>query len=74
MHTLKLTPIGDSFGIVLPQEMLAKLMLHKDDTLFLSDTPEGLLLTPYDPAIADQIKAGREFMREYRNAFAALNK
>jgi len=35
---------------------------------------EGYLITPYDPAIAEQLDAGREFMKEYRNSFKALAK
>jgi len=31
-------------------------------------------LTPYDPAIEEQIALGREFMAEYRETFRALAK
>jgi len=37
-------------------------------------TPEGYLLTPDDPAIEEQLKAGRDFMKEYRETFKALAK
>lgn len=74
MHTLKLTQIGNSIGVILPKEALAKLKLEKGDTIFLTDTPEGLVLTPYDPALEEQLLAGREFMREYRDTFHALAK
>jgi hypothetical protein len=30
------------------------------------------LITLYDPAIAEAIDAGREFMKEYRDTFKAL--
>ncbi len=36
------------------------------------ETAEGYLLTPYDPEVAAQLKAGREFMQEYRDSFQAL--
>lgn len=32
------------------------------------------IITPYDPAIAEQIDADREFMKEYRDTFKALAK
>ena len=74
MTTLKLTTIGTSTGVVIPKEMLAHLKVSKGDTLYAIETAEGYLLTPYDPAIDEQLKAGREFMKEYRDTFKALAK
>jgi hypothetical protein len=42
--------------------------------LAVTETPNGYVLTPYDPALAEQIEAGREFMREYRDTFHQLAK
>jgi len=33
------------------------------------ETAEGYLLTPYDPAIEEQLKAGQEFVKEYRERY-----
>ncbi len=74
MTTLKLTKVGTSTGAIIPKEMLARLKVEKGDTLYAIETKEGYLLTPYDPAIADQLEAGREFMKEYRDTFKALAK
>lgn len=74
MHTLKLAQIGNSVGLVLPKEVLARLKLEKGDTVFLTDSPEGLCITPYDPSLAEQIEAGRDFMREFRDTFHQLAK
>ncbi len=74
MQTLKLTAVGTSTGAIIPKEMLARLKVGKGDTLFAIETREGYLLTPYDPAVDEQLKAGREFMKEYRDAFKALAK
>jgi putative addiction module antidote len=74
MTTLKLTTIGTSTGAVIPKEMLTRLKVGKGDTLYAIETAEGYLLTPYDPRIEDQLKAGQEFMREYRETFKALAK
>ena len=48
--------------------------VEKGDTLFAIETKEGYLLTPYDPAIAEQLDAGREFMKDYRETVKALAK
>ncbi len=74
MHALKLTQIGNSVGVVLPKEVLARLKLEKGDTVFVTETPEGIALTPYDPSLAEQLELGREFMREFRDTFHALAK
>lgn len=74
MTSLKLTKIGSSTGTIIPKEMLARLKVAKGDTLYAIETKEGYLITPYDPAIADQLEAGREFMKEYRDTFKALAK
>ena len=74
MFTLKLTQVGNSVGVILPKELLARLKLGKGESIYLTETPEGYVLTPYDPALAEQVEAGREFMREYRDTFHQLAK
>ena len=74
MHALKLTQIGNSVGVILPKEVLARLKLEKGDTVYVTETPDGFAFTPYDPAFEEQLTLGREFMREYRDTFRALAK
>ena len=74
MATLKLTAVGTSTGVVIPKEMLARMKVARGDKLHVAETPDGYLLTPYDPAVAAQVEAGREFMKEYRETFKVLAK
>lgn len=74
MHILKLTQIGNSVGVILPREVLANLKLEKGESIFLTETPEGYVVTPYDPELEEQMTEGREFMREFRDTFHALAK
>ena len=74
MTTLKLTQIGNSLGLILPREVLARLKLQKGDTVFVTDAANGVMLTPYDPDLDQQLELGREFMREYRDTFHQLAK
>jgi len=74
MSALKLTQIGNSVGVILPKEVLARLKLEKGDTVFMTEAANGVTLTPYDPEVDDQLKLGREFMREYRDTFHQLAK
>jgi putative addiction module antidote len=74
MSALKLTQIGNSVGVILPKEVLARLRLVKGDSVFLTEAANGVTLTPYDPELEEQLKLGREFMREYRDTFHQLAK
>ena len=71
---IKMIKIGTSTGAIFPKELLAQLKVRQGDSLFTVETPDGVLLTPYDPEVEQQLKAGREFMREYRDTFRALAK
>jgi len=74
MHTLKLTAIGTSTGAIFPKELLTQLKLQKGDQIYAVETADGILLTPYDPTIQDQLETGRDFMKKYRDTFKALAK
>lgn len=74
MQTLKLTQIGNSLGIILPKEILARLKVEKGDRLFLTDAPYGFRLNNADPAFEVQMKAAEEIMRKRRDALRELAK
>ena len=74
MHALKLTQIGNSVGVILPKEILARLNLVKGDSLFVTNTPDGVALTPYDPNFQTQMTAARDIMRKRRNVLHELAK
>lgn len=74
MHLLKLTQIGNSVGVILPKEVISRLKLAKGETVFLTETPDGYAITPYDPALEEEIAAGRAFMRDFRDTFHQLAK
>ncbi|HET9698184.1 MAG TPA: AbrB/MazE/SpoVT family DNA-binding domain-containing protein [Terriglobales bacterium] len=71
---VKVTTVGSSTGIVLPKEALARLRVQKGDTLYITETPSGIQLSPYDEDLARQIEAGREVMRENRDVLRKLAK
>lgn len=74
MHSLKLTQIGNSVGVILPKEVLARLKLEKGDTVFVTETPDGLRISPHDPVFAEQMEIGRQLMRENRAVLHELAK
>ncbi len=71
-NKLKITTVGSSAGVVLPKEILAKLRVGKGDTLFVSETVNGIELRPYDEEFAEQMNAAEIVMREDRDALRRL--
>ena len=57
---LKITTIGNSAGVILPKELLARLRLEKGDTLYALETPDGVRLTAFDPELAAQMEVAEE--------------
>ncbi|MCD9031041.1 AbrB/MazE/SpoVT family DNA-binding domain-containing protein [Luteimonas sp. Y-2-2-4F] len=63
---LKITTVGNSAGVILPKELLARLRLSKGDTLYALETPDGIRLTAFDPELASQMEVAEEVMRKRR--------
>jgi putative addiction module antidote len=71
---LKVTQIGNSVGVILPKEVLARLKVQKGDSLFVTDLPDGVALRAYDEEFAEQMALAREIMRKRRNVLRELAK
>ena len=74
MSALKLTQIGNSVGVILPKEVLARLKVEKGDVLYLSEAVNGVLLSPYNPEFEEQMQAAREIMKKRRDVLRELAK
>ncbi|MGA3401157.1 MAG: AbrB/MazE/SpoVT family DNA-binding domain-containing protein [Acetobacteraceae bacterium] len=69
---LKLIPVGDDVGVVLPPELLESLGIREGDTLDAIMTPDGLLLTAGDAAFQRQMAIARRIMQERRGVLRRL--
>ena len=74
MHALKLTQIGNSVGVILPKEVLARLKVGKGDSLFVTEVPDGVALRPYDEQFEQQMALAREIMKKRRAVLRELAK
>jgi putative addiction module antidote len=75
MIALKLIQVGNSVGVILPKEALAKLGVAKGDVIYLTDASDGAMqIAPYSTEVARQIALGEDIMDEYRDTFRALAK
>ncbi|MEX2034793.1 MAG: AbrB/MazE/SpoVT family DNA-binding domain-containing protein [Xanthobacteraceae bacterium] len=72
---LRVSKIGNSVGLILPKELLARLKWKEGDRLhIIEQTERGIKLTPYDPKHAKAMKIARQVMDEYQDTFRALAK
>ena len=74
MNTLKITQIGNSLGVILPKEFLAKMKLGKGDELFVTENPNGLSLTPHNLEFETQMEVARKIMKDNRAVLRELAK
>jgi len=72
MTELKVTTVGNSTGIVLSKDILAKLRVQKGDKLFVSETPNGIELSSYNPEFAEQMDMAEDIMRKDRDVLRKL--
>lgn len=71
---LKLTKIGNSVGMILPKEVRDRMKLGAGDSIYLTETPEGYKISPYDEEFARQMEIGRKVMKDYRQVLHELAK
>ena len=71
---LKVTTVGSSAGVVLPKEILTKLKVVKGDFVFLTESPDGFRITPYDSEFEEDMALARQVMRKRRDLLRELAK
>ena len=71
-HTLKITAIGNSFGVILPKDVLEKLRAGKGDSLLVIETRNGIELTAHDAEVEKQMEIAEGVMRKYRDVLRKL--
>lgn len=72
MMKLKITTVGNSAGVILPKELLARLRVAKGDALYATELPDGVKLTPFDPKLAGQMQVAERVMRKRRTLLRKL--
>lgn len=71
---LKIRKIGNSLGASIPKEILEQMNVGEGDNLYVTQTPDGVYLTPYDPEFATAMEAAKNITNRYRNAMKELAK
>ena len=72
---LKLRKVGNSIGVVLPKEALARLNADEGDAIYLTDTTDGgFRVTASNPEFAHKLQVAEKLSRRYRHALKELAK
>lgn len=74
MFALKIRKVGNSLGTTFPKEVLQKLKVGEGDTVFVTETADGIQLTAYDPEFEKAMEAYKKVSTKYRNALHQLAK
>ncbi len=74
MSTLKLRKIGNSYGIILPKEVISRLKVEEGDSVYITESHDGYNISSFDPDFEETMKAFEDTYRQYRNAFKELAK
>jgi putative addiction module antidote len=71
---LELKRIGNSTGLILPKELLARLGLEQGDSVFVTEGPDGLTINKRDENFEKGMEIARKAMKTYENALKELAK
>jgi putative addiction module antidote len=72
-YLLQIKKIGNSVGLILPKDLLARLKLKEGDKLHVVEqTERGIKLSPYDPKHAEAMAIARRSFRKYADTYKAL--
>jgi putative addiction module antidote len=74
MNALELVEMGDSLGVILPQELLARLKVGDGDTLFLTETAQGITPTTTDPQLMGKMLQAKSTMQKRQGGLRKLSK
>lgn len=74
VRKLTLRQVGGSIGATLPKDMAERLQLGVGDRVLAVETDQGILLTPFDPAVEAGLAIAAQTARKYRNALRELAK
>lgn len=67
MQAVKVRKIGNSLGVVIPKEVLARMKVAEGETLYFTESQDGgVRLTPVNEAFAE------EFARQMEQAEAVM--
>jgi len=71
---LKLRKVGNSVAMIVPKRVREKMGVKEGDAVYLTETPDGYRISPYDPEFSKQMELAREIQAKHRDALHELAK
>lgn len=72
---IEIKKIGNSTGVILPKDLLARLRLEQGDKVLVTEGPDrSITLTPYSEDDEETMRIAREVMKKYASTLRALAK
>lgn len=72
LKQVRLRKAGGSVSATLPKEMADRLNVSAGDDVFAVETPDGILLSPFDEATLRAVTSARRVAKRYRKALREL--
>ena len=72
MYKIEIRKFGNSLGVIIPKEILEKLRLDDGDMVFITETPDGVKLSAYDPEFEKAMSIYKKGSYKYRTALKEL--
>ena len=72
VREITLRQAGGSVTATLPKDIADRLNVRAGDRMYVVETDQGVLLTPYDPSFEEALEAFDEVRRDYRNTLRKL--
>ena len=71
---LKLRKVGNSVALIIPKQVRQKMGVEEGDAVYLTETPDGYRISPYDPEFSRQMEIARKVQSKHRDALHELAK
>lgn len=71
---IQLKRIGNSTGLILPKDLLARLGLQQGDHVFITEGPDDLVVSKRDETFEKGMEIARKAMKDYENSLKELAK
>jgi putative addiction module antidote len=71
---LKLRKVGNSVALIVPKQVREKMGVAEGSSVYLTETPDGYKISPYDPEFSRQMELARKIQLKHRDALHELAK
>jgi len=71
---IKLRKVGNSVAMIVPKQVRQKMGVEEGDAVYLTETPDGYRISPYDPEFSRQMKLARKVQAKHKAALHELAK